>query len=366
MSPPRLSTFLAAIVAGPAPLATLPPRVVFRRRIAALAALVGISLASLPAFGRELLVYRPLFGDAAGRPTVRLAPGREVEVRDQRLRVEGARKLRVESPDPETVVVMQIKPKQRREATLVLTVILLSRKERFDFQYGRESQALAGGSLITHRNFRVGEGQQSELAGDPGEVVEIRLQDDAGAELRLRQQGSELILRVIPPWEGGTPSGGALPYYFGERLTFLDYDLLAVGGTDNFFGEWVLFEHFVLMANALQTDALTAVLTRGVVRAELARWRRFAVTLEGGAAFYILDPEDPEEENAGQPTWVLGATTHYRIGNWGAAVHAATVSGATLTTALGGWQFSSSFGAVLEWQSFQGLSGFGAGLSWLF
>ncbi|MCH7478533.1 MAG: hypothetical protein IIA14_10575, partial [SAR324 cluster bacterium] len=72
------------------------------------------------------------------------------------------------------------------------------------------------------------------------------------------------------------------------------------------------------------------------------------------------------QESEGIPTWALGFTAHFRSDNWGAAAHVATVNGPLLVTVLGSWQFSSSWGALLSWQSFQGLSGFGVGASLAF
>ena len=316
--------------------------------------------------GGGIIVHRTVFEGEPDRPVRDLPPGTEVEMRDEIWRLSGALSLRVESIDPETVVVTQLLPRDASAGTLLLTLIVVSRERLFDFHYRGKSQVLEGGAMVEHRRFRVREGIATDLAGAPGEVVEIRIQDDATAELRLVLSEGQLVLRTIPEEEGGTPSGNVLPIYFGRQLRFLDYDLLGAGGTDNGYGEIVLLEDFALMVNFLTSDGESALLARAVVRQQVLRWRRVSITIEGGAAFFGLDPDDPSVENEGEPTIVGGATLHMRFGNWGWAAHVSSVNGPVLAMVLAGWQFGESWGGFLEWQSFEGLSGFGLGLSLLY
>jgi hypothetical protein len=311
-------------------------------------------------------VSRTIFGKSVDLSRRALKPNKEVELRDEFWQSPPALRLRVESTDPEAVVVTRFSPKDKKAGSLVLTLIVVSRERLLDFNYQQESQAMEGGSLVMHRRFRVREGIATDLAGQPGEVEEIRIQDDATAELRLSLRDGELLLRLIPVEDGGKASGSVLPIYFGKQLRFLDYTLLGAGWTDNGYGEWVLFEDFALMVNLLADGSNSALLLRGVVRQQVVRWHRMSITLEGGAAYFKLTPVDASVENAEQPSVVGGATLHYRSGDWGGAAHASTVNGPILLMVFGSWQITKSFGGLVEYQSFEGYSGFGVGLSLLF
>lgn len=328
---------------------------------------IALSWAPFPAAtataAGELLFFRTVFQAQRERPTVDLTPGEAVEVREQFWRVRGASRLRVESSDPDALVVMRFRTADERSGALVLTVTLVSRRGKYDFRYEGGSEKMEGGIIAPLKNFRVGDGIVTELAGAPGEVAEIRIQDDATAELRLLLEEGQLVLRAIPADEGGELSGRAYPIFRGQTLNFLDYTVLGAGGTDNGYGEVVLFEHFALKVNGFLDGDESAVAARLVVRQQVWRSRDFALWLEGGGGFFTQDPSDPNEEKEGEATVAFGATGIYRTGDWGVSVHAASFNGPTLAMVMAGWQFSESFSLLLEWQSLLGFSGFGAGLA---
>jgi hypothetical protein len=258
---------------------------------------------------------------------------------------------------------MQFRPRDKAAGRLTLTVMLFNRRSRFDFQHEQRSASLVAGRLEAHDNFEVGDGLETDLGGSPGEVDEILIQEDGTSELRLILRGKLLVLKVISLEAGGDPSGAVAPYFDRDRLGFLDYKVLAGGYTDNGYGELVLFDDFALMGNLLVDGDDFAFLARGVVRQQVVRWRRMALSLEGGGAFFTLDPEDSSVDNADELTLVFGTTLQFRFGDWGFAGHVSSVDGPVLAMLLAGWQFSRSFGGLLYGQSFQGFSLFGAGLS---
>ena len=344
-------------------------RATFRLRRPAGRARLALAVCALCALlpwnaaGRELMISRSIFQGLSERPEQTLQPNAEVEMRAQRWRVPSADRLRVESSDPQTALVMQFRPRDKAAGRLRLTVMLFSRRSRFDFQHEQRSASLVAGRLETHDNFEVGDGLETDLGGSPGEVDEILIQEDGTSELRLILRGNLLVLKVISLEAGGDPSGAVAPYFERDRLGFLDYKVLAGGYTDNGYGELVLFDDFALMGNLLVDGDDFAFLARGVVRQQVVRWRRMALSLEGGGAFFTLDPEDSSVDNADELTLVFGTTLQFRFGDWGFAGHVSSVDGTVLAMLLAGWQFSRSFGGLLYWQSFQGFSLFGAGLS---
>jgi hypothetical protein len=311
---------------------------------------------------QDRLVFRVVFQELDIRPSRELTPGGEVEVRDEFWRVQGATRLRVESSDPEAFLLMRFLPADKRSGGLVLDLHLLSRRLVRDFQYGQASETMVGGRIVPRPDFKIGQGVTTELSGRRGEVVEVRIQDDAVAELRLALRDDELVLRAIPAKAGGELSGRNFPVYWGEKLSFLDYTLLGAGWLDNGYGELLLFEHFALKINGFSEDNASAAAARLVVRQQLVRGRSLGLWVEGGAGFFTQDPADPSEENEGQATVAFGITGQFRRGDWGAALHAASINGPLLTMVLGGWQFSQSFSLLLEWQSLLGFSGYGVGL----
>lgn len=342
-----------------------------RGRTGALAAavLLGLVLSALPSWSgeaRALEISRSIFQGQDGRAQPQLRPGAEVEMRSQRWQVSQAIQLRVESPDPEIKALLRFRPLDPKAGTLTLTLVLFNPRKRFDYQHQQQSMVMAGGSLRPRQRLELGQGLVTDLGGAIGEVAEILVQEDGTRELRLMLRGGVLVLRVIPFEEGGDPSGAPLPYFERERLSFLNYDLLAGGFEENGYGELRLFEDFALLGNVIADGSESVILARGVLRQQLVRWRRVAISVEGGPALFTLDPEDPSEEDDGELTLVAGATLTFRYGDWGVAAHVSSVNGPALAMLLAGWQFSSSFGAFLEWQSFQGFSDFGVGLSLLF
>lgn len=315
---------------------------------------------------REVLVSRLLFQGQSGRDEVELQPGRSIELREQILLAPEAIRLRVESVDPEINLLLRFQPSDAKSGTMTLTIVLFNPRKKRDFQHERQSKVMQGGALQIRESLRLGEGLETDLGGAVGEVAEIFIDEDGTRELQLELRGEVLLLRLIPFEEGGDPSGALLPYFKRERLDFLDYDLLAGGYEENLYVEWVFLEDFALLTNYISDGTNSVLLARGVLRQQLVRWRRAAVSVEGGAAFYSLDPADASDENDGELSLAIGATLGFRYRRWGMALHAAAVDSEALVMFLGGWQFSASFGALLEWQSFKGLSDFGLGLSWKF
>lgn len=319
-----------------------------------------------PAAAREVSVTRSIFLGRAGAGAKELQPGGDVEMRGERWLVSDPERLRVESTDPEIKLLLRFEPKDGKAGTLSLTIALFNPRKQFDYQHQQQSSVMRGGRLETLKELRLGEGLETDLGGVRGEVEEITIQDDGTRELRLELRGNLLVLHVIPFEEGGNPSGAYFSYFDREPLYFLDYTLLAGGYEQNAYGELVLFEDFAVMGNVITDDTNTVILARGVLRQQLLRWRRVAVSVEGGPAFYTFDPVDTTDEDDSELLLVLGTTLNFRYGNWGAALHVSSVSGSSLAMLMGGWQFSKSFGALIEWQSFQGLSDFGLGGSWKF
>ena len=329
--------------------------------LAGLGALMPVTTLALP-----ISVSRTFFPESATANPRALPRRGLVQFGPEKWRMEGVARLRIESEEPEIVVVLRFRPRPGAVGELLLTVILQADPGLFGFLYETHSQVIAGGEILAFPETRVGEGIETDLEGVTGAVTEIRVQDDGAAELRLLREGDLLRIVVVPVEAGGEPARGAHPFLTAVPLTFLEYTVLGAAWEDNGLGDLFLFEHFGFSFNALSDAGTSATLARAVVRVQMKRWERFSLWVEGGAGFFQLDPEDPSQEAAGIPTWAFGLTAHFRSGNWGAAGHVATVNGPLLVTVLGGWQFSPSWGALLSWQSFQGLSGFGVGASLAF
>ena len=76
----------------------------------------------------ELLVSRTVFQGTEARAPRELPSDREVQVREERWRVSGVLRLRVESTDPETALVMRFRNTDEKTDALSLTLILVSRE----------------------------------------------------------------------------------------------------------------------------------------------------------------------------------------------------------------------------------------------
>ena len=338
------------------------------RRLALTLACLGLlaaagSRAPGSAGAQALELTRNQFAGHAERPEALLAGGVPVPVGAERWRVTGADVLRVSSPDPDVAVVLRYEPLEIPVGDgtdpLRLLLIVIVREGARHHEYKRGGQLLRQGELVPQRAFRVGaHGLVSALAGAPGRVRELVIQDDGDVELRLAQAGPVLALEVVPPAQGGLPSGGGRPYYLGRPLRFVDGRLLATGYTDNALGALRLGEHFVGRVNALFPDGGEAVLVRGLVSAQAWRSDTLALAVEGGAGYASVT-------DAGATATELrvagGVTLHWRRGPWGAALHAGLVGEGAVLELYGGWQAWERTGLVLSWQGFSGRSGLGLG-----
>lgn len=322
----------------------------------------------------ERIVSRNAFVGQPERPEATLAAGAPVTVGAERWRVAGVEALRVVSPDPQLSVVFRYAPLAEPGAgppapgsapgPLRLTVIVIAREGARRHEYKLDGQRIVDGALLPQRAFRVAEGgQQTALDGTPGSVREIVIQDDADVELRLRRDGTVLELQAVPPAAGGVPSGPERPYFEGRPLRFADVLLLAAGYKENALGELWLGDALIGRLNAFfPSGGDDAVVGRAMVTAQLWRGHRISVWLEGGAGYTALtDPTDGSVTDEVRVAW--GATLHWRLGDWGAAANAGLVGDRTVLSALGSWQALSWLGAIVEWQSFEGHSGYGLGFS---
>lgn len=325
----------------------------------ALLALVGIFPGTAAAV--EVVISRNAFTGQADRPTQPLPPGQPTELRSEIRRVTGVTHLRVVPAEPSLPVVFRFR--NGAPGALILTVIVVTRPGYDSYYYRERSEELRNGVFVRRQDYWQGEFAETELEGKPGRVAEIHVQDDLAAEIRLTVEGENLVLRAVPPEQGGNLTGGRLPPFLGKPLRFLDYNLLAAGYTDNVHAEVVFLRDFALAVNYVTDGTTTATVVRGVARQQAARWERISIWLEGGAGYYTLDPVDESDTTADALTWQFGVSTDYRFGDWGAAGAVSTTNGANLILLMGGWQFSKSYAALLEWQSFQGLSAFGLGMT---
>ena len=282
---------------------------------------------------------------------------------DAPLQVEGAAKLRVLSPDAEVAGAFRFEPMPNQPGTLELRVILYARPDPLEYRLLGQSQVLREGKLVPAREHFPIRGLDTELSGETGRVARIVVQDDHGSELRWRQMGDLLVLEAIPPEFGGKPVGAAEPWWAERRLRFLDYDLLAGGFKGaNALGEWELLDLLALKFNGFFGSRDSLLLERIVLRNQVWRSETFSAWLEGGAAFVQrLDTGNSVTDS--DVTWVLGGTGHWRSGDWGAALHVATVDGPLVAELYGGWQFSRRWGLFVAWQQFKSESAYALGLA---
>lgn len=307
-----------------------------------------------------LTVHRSLFPEAAQAEPQPLEAGREVELRGERRRVTGVSRLRIVSSDPDVQAALRFRPLAETEDALALTVIVVLRPGLVRFQVLQDSQAIAGGALTHPARTRIGEGIETELAGEPGAVHTLVLQDEGGAEFRLRQEGEVLTVRLILPAQGGRPVGVGRLWYADLPLTYLDFDIQAAAGSGNALGELRLGP-FAGAANAFFKTGETRALERIVVRQQLTRWETLAIWLEGGAGF-LQHVRASDGLNEGQITWTFGAALHYRSGDWGALAQVSTFNGPLLLVVAGGWQLSPALGLSLALHSFESFQGLNLGL----
>ena len=282
---------------------------------------------------------------------------------DAPLQVTGAAKLRVLSPDAEVAGAFRFEPARNQPGALELRVILYTRPDPLEYRLLGQSRVLREGKLIQAQEHFPVRGLDTELAGEMGRVKRIVVQDDHGSELRWRQVGELLVLEAIPPEFGGKPVGAAEPYWARRRLRFLDYDILAGGYKGaNVLGEWEVLDFLALKFNGFIGSHDSLLLGRAVLHNQVWRNETFSAWLEGGAAFVQQVDKGNSVSNSGV-TWVLGGTGHWRSGDWGAALHLATVDGPLAAELYGGWQFSRSWGLFVARQQFKSESAYAIGVS---
>ncbi len=362
----KLQVHARPVGLAPTPSRPLPDRFAGARRAGLTLALLlaaALSLRPLPASAQARLVYRSLDAQGASAEPQPLQPGGTVELGATPYEVSGVTSLRIASPDASVRVALRFRPDVARPGTLVLTVIVDARHAPHEYLYRADAQVLEGGRLLPQRRFKLDEDLVTALDGEPGQVQRIAIQDDDAAELRLTQRAGELVLEVLTPDFGGAPSGGARPYYYGQRLHWQDYRVLGAGWLDNGYGELWLFDTFGTRLSGFLATNQTQVLAQGLVRQPLTRWERISLWLEGGAAYHNLDAPNASAQRQQVVTWVLGGSLHWRRQNWGALLHLALVKDQPYMLLQGGWQAFEHVGAVLVWQSFEGFSGFGLGAS---
>jgi hypothetical protein len=282
---------------------------------------------------------------------------------DAPLQVEGAAKLRVLSPDAEVAGAFRFEPVPDRPGTLELRVILYTRPDPLEYRLLGQSQVMRQGKLIPAREHFPVRGLETELSGEAGRVTRIVVQDDHGSELRWRQAGELLVLEAISPEFGGKPVGASEPWWAKRRLRFLDYDVLLGGYKGaNLLGEWELLELLALKFNGFLGSRDSLLLGRAVLHNQVWRSETLSAWLEGGAA--LVQKLDANNAATGsEVTWVLGGTGHWRSGDWGAALHLATVDGPLVAELYGGWQFSRRWGLFLALQQFRSESAYALGAS---
>lgn len=328
-----------------------------------------------------LTISRNLFAGAPAQPDRVLDPGLTVTLREERWTAEGASDLRIVAGSPEVAAVLRFSPlaplpagegsattegapeappPSGEAASLRLTVVLLTHDGLRNFQLKSDSRTLSAQGFAPLKRYRAGAGLETALAGPPGRVREVVIQDQGQAELRLRQEGTLLVLEALLPAEGGEPGGSVRPWDEGRPLRFADYTLLAAGYTDNGYGELRLWETIAGKVNGFVFDRERGVLARLVVTAQAWRGPRLSLWAEGGAAWYAAEVEGLP---APDPvlTYTGGLTLHGRLGDWGAAAHYALVGDTSATMVFGAWQAGQAWGLVLLWQSFEDRSAFGLG-----
>ena len=280
---------------------------------------------------------------------------------DAVLQADGVTKLRVLSPDPNVAGAFQFEPAPGEPGTLVMRLILYTNPKPLEYRLLGQSRVMRDGKQIPAKEHFPVRGMDTELAGEGGRVARIVVQDDYGSELRWRQVGELLVLEAIPPEFGGKPSGSAESYWARRRLRFLDYDLL-VGGNKgaNALGEWEVLDLLAVRFNGFFGSRDSLLLERIVLHNQVWRSETLSAWLEGGPAF-VQKLNTGNSVTGSNVTWALGGTGHWRDGDWGAALHIASVDGPLVTELYGGWQFSRRWGLFLAWQQFDGESAYALG-----
>ena len=280
-----------------------------------------------------------------------------VGMNEEQVQVLAAARLRVESPAGQTRGVLHFSERPNRPGELQVTVIIISWPGFIDNQLLKDSRVVKGGVFVDAPGYWLTGGLETELSAQAGRVTRIRVQDDGGSELRLSLRGEMILLEVIPPEEGGNPSGRPSPPYLSEELRFLDYDFLVAGSPSNGLLEAVFWRDIVMKINLVGNAAVTVA--RVVLSQQVARGNRVSLWLEGGGGLYTVSPEPTGDEDHSTPVWSFGGTGHYRNGDWGGALDAGLLKSQLLYSLVGGWQITDWLALGLEYQSFYGSSGYG-------
>jgi hypothetical protein len=360
-----------------------------------------------PGSGEFLYVSRNLFLRADPetlRSEVDLAEGGTKALGPERMRTGPAQRLRIVSPDSKVRTALQYRPRRagsgdtekrnvesrssssRAESSTsgwTLTVIVLARQRPHDYLYLANGQEVREGRLEPQRDYALGKGMESDLVLPGGRVEELILQDEGDAELRLTRKGEVLELAVIPPRFGGEPSGASWPWFRGEPLRFVDYQLLAGGYAkavfDNDYLSWLLptstpehgyLEGWLGEVVGLHAAAFTLKreqfsLERLVVTQQALRGETWSVWVEGGAAAAqrTLTPTAGTTTQKSTTAATAGLAGHLRFNDFGAALHWADTGGPSYLQALLGWQATRHVGLVISWISYRSASPFSLGIS---
>lgn len=333
-----------------------------------------------------ITLSRNQFAGMEGRTSASIPTDSVVTMEEEIWSVSDVKTLRIQSPDPSVSAVFRFKALpvaggdertdvgedgrekgagSRRaddgEVLYRLTLMILSQEGVKTYQLKSDSRRMTEAGLIPRKRYRIGQGLSTLLVGPPGRVVEVVVQDDAKVELRLSRKEGELLLEVVPPRFGGSPSRPGAAWYEGIPLTFADYVLLGSRSTDHGYGDLWLFQTVSVRINAFFPETSSRTLARGVVTKQAWRSENFALWVEGGAA-YTSEQESSDAEAVSEITYTGGATLHYRTGDWGGALQGALVGEDEFVwVGIGSWQFSENWSLNALWHSFAGSSEVGIG-----
>lgn len=309
--------------------------------------------------GTDVLVWRNQFDGLPDRPERRLVAGPATTVRSARWRVTDVNRLRVVSPDPKVAAVFRFVPAPRAgAAALRLYVILVEHPRVPGFEIESRGHLIRDNAFVPQPHYPLGaNGIETALAGTPGRVNQIVIQDSAVAEIRLRRDGSMLELQVVPRADGGRPSGLGAPAFLPRPLRFTDGNLQAAASSGAAQGALVIGDRLALRFNGRFPASGSTIVVRGLAMAEAWRTDFWALWVEGGGG-YLSD------SNGNGALHVAGGLAlHWRYRTWGAALNLGRVGGSTVLELLGGWQFSRPLGLLLGWQQLPDGSSLGLGVS---
>ncbi|MDH5751719.1 MAG: hypothetical protein OEZ59_04810 [Deltaproteobacteria bacterium] len=333
---------------------------------------------------QELTIWRNLYNqelDPSTRQSSSLGPGAGETLEEQALKARGVKRLRVISSDPAMGLVMRFRPAPRDglparisptapaaaqsdpgPPRLRLILVLIPDAGIVRYQYKHLGEALENGRLVRRSDYSVGEGQETELAGEPGVVNELEVQDDGDTEVRIRITGDVLEVEAIPPEHGGSPDGGRIPYYYGVDMRHADYHIMAGGYRNNGILDLLIAGHIAARLNyLLEPDVKETALARLLATAQLWRTLRFSMWLDGGAAFYLVNDQLLLTQET-EISWSAGVSLHFRRGDWGGALRYAVNDEPAVAELLLGRRVWRQLSLFLYGQSFQEMVGYGLGL----